>query len=87
MTVPQADYDSQLINKIEGGRADNGTSLYCHEPPGTFIGTVYYASFIIFFDLSLFHMQPGIIAGDEVKYNHGQPCCCDFIGRGVLVVK
>lgn len=23
------------------------------------------------FDLSLFHMQPGIIAGDEVKYNHG----------------
>ena len=34
---------------------------------------VYYASFIItlFFDLSLFHMQPGIIAGDEVKYNHG----------------
>lgn len=25
---------------------------------------------ILFFDLSLFHMQPGIIAGDEVKYNH-----------------
>lgn len=68
MTVPRADYDSWLINEIEGG---NGTSFHCHEPPGTFIGTVYYASFIItlFFDLSLFHMQPGIIAGDEVKYN------------------
>lgn len=38
-----------------------------------FTGTVFYESFIItlFFDLSLFHMQPGIIAGDEVKYDHG----------------
>lgn len=63
----------RLIIKIDGRQAHNGTSLHCHEPPGTFIGTVYYASFIItlFFDLSLFHMQPGIIAGDEVKYNHG----------------
>lgn len=25
----------------------------------------------LFFDLSSFHMQPGIIAGDEVKHNRG----------------
>lgn len=57
------------INKIEGWQEDNGTFIHCHESAGTFISTVYYAFFIInlFFDLSLFHMQPGIIAGDEVK--------------------
>lgn len=73
LTVPQADYDSQLINKMEGREPGNGTSLHCLEPPGTFIGIVYYASLIIIlsFNLSLFHMQPGIIAGDEVTYNHG----------------
>lgn len=71
VTAPQADYDSWLINEIESGQADNVTSLYCHDPPGTC--TVYNASFIILFsfDLSLFHMQPGIIAEDEVIYNDG----------------
>lgn len=61
------------MNKIEGRQEDNGTSLHCNELPGAVISTVNYASFIItlFFDLSLFHMQPGIIAGDEVKYNRG----------------
>lgn len=73
VTVLKAEYDSLLINKIEGEQEDNGTFLNFHEPLVAFIGTVFYESFIItlFFDLSLFHMQPGIIAGDEVKYNHG----------------
>lgn len=71
-TAPQAEYDSLQINKIEGRWKDNGTFLHFHEAPGTFIGKVCYESFIItlFFDLSSLHMQPGIIAGDEVKYNH-----------------
>lgn len=66
VTAPQADYDSWLINETESGLADDGTFLHCHDPPGTC--TVYNASFIIIlsFDLSLFHMQPGIIAEDEV---------------------
>lgn len=70
-TAPEAEYDSLQINKIEGRQKDNGTFLHFHEAPGTFIGKVCYESFIItlFFDLSSLHMQPGIIAGDEVKYN------------------
>lgn len=71
VTAPQAGCDLCLINEIEIGQSDNATSLYCSQPPGTC--TVYNASIIILlsFDLSLFHMQPGIIAEDEVTYNDG----------------
>lgn len=66
-----ADYNSEMVYKTEAGRRwiialfswttghINRYSVLC----------------IIYnhplFDLSLFHMQPGIIAGDEVKYNRG----------------
>lgn len=54
---------------------DNRTLIPCHELPGALVGTVFYEDFIVLlsssFGLSLLHMQPGIIAGDEVKSNLG----------------
>lgn len=42
------------------------------ELPAALISMLLYESLVIpsfFFGLSLLHMQPGIIAGDEVKHN------------------
>lgn len=66
-----ADYNSEMVYKTEAGRRwiialfswttghINRYNVLCinYNHP--------------LFDLSLFHMQPGIIAGDEVKYNRG----------------
>lgn len=87
-TSVQADYDSSLVNKIKSGQACCGTSLHFHEPSGTSIGSLYYAPFIniLSFDLCLFHMQPGIIAGDEVKHNHKYMFSIHFSLLGVNVL-
>lgn len=45
--------------------------FYLLQLPAALISVLLYESFVIpsFFGLFLLHMQPGIIAGDEVKYN------------------
>lgn len=50
---------------------DNRTFIPCYQLPGVLVDIVFYKAFIVLlsssFGLSLLHMQPGIIAEDEVK--------------------
>lgn len=66
-----ADYNSEMVYKTEAGRRWI-TALFSwttgHINRYSVLCIIYNHPL---FDLSLFHMQPGIIAGDEVKYNRG----------------
>lgn len=73
ITVSGADDNGQPVNKKVCRKRVKSPPILMNQLALQSVQCTRIMHFIItlFFDLSLSHMQQGIIAGDEVKYNHG----------------